>query len=399
MLIADAGDNEPKRKFILGADVVINLGVFFVFKYLDFVIANINGLLGTEIPLTNIALPIGISFFTFQALSYVVDVYRKKAAVQKNPFYVGLYIALFPQLIAGPIVRYETIAEQIMVRTENREKFTQGIVRFMTGIGKKILLADTTALFADRIIPQIAAGNVTSVSMAWLATIAYTLQIYYDFSSYSDMAIGLGKMFGFEFEENFNYPYIAKSVKDFWRRWHISMTTWFRDYVYISLGGSRKGPARTYFNLFVVWVLTGVWHGAGWTYILWAMFYLVLQIAENVSGLDKKWKMPSWLAHIYTLLAIVIGMTIFRAPTVAGAVTHLKLMFGIGSEMFLDATSLFYLKDNWIYFLAAIIFSTPVGKKIAKYERLHHVLLAGVFLISLVYIMKQTYSPFIYFSF
>lgn len=399
LLIHANRDKEAVKKLALAMCVLVNAGIFYVFKYMDFVSENINKAFGLSIPYVNIVLPIGISFFTFQAISYVIDVYREKAEVQKNPFYVGLYIALFPQLIAGPIVRYETIANQIKNRVESKDGFSKGVVRFITGLGKKILLADTMAIFVDRIMYRIDVNLSVSVLMAWVAAIAYVFQIFFDFSSYSDMAIGLGKMFGFEFEENFNYPYISKSVTEFWRRWHISLTTWFRDYVYIPLGGSRKGEVRALINLFIVWLFTGLWHGAGWTYIAWAMFYFALQMLEKISGMNKKWKMPDWLGTIYFLITLVIGMSVFRASCMSSAFRHLKILLGIGSSGLVDEASIFYLKDNWMFFAAAFLFSTPIGKRLEKHGIIHQILLGILLLVVIIYILKQVYSPFIYFNF
>jgi len=391
--------HQPKKqKIYLVLMLAVNLGILFAYKYLDFVIANLNRFMKTQIQPAGLALPIGISFFTFQAISYCVDVYRKKADAQKNPLYVGLYIGLFPQLIAGPIVRYESIALQIEKRKETLDGFTEGVERFLVGICKKVLLADIMAIFADRIFNQVTAGESIAVSMAWLGAIAYTLQIYYDFSAYSDMAIGLGKMFGFSFEENFNYPYISASVTEFWRRWHISLSTWFRDYVYIPLGGNRGGKWKTYRNLFVVWLLTGIWHGAGWNYVLWGLWYFVFLIIEKQMP-EKRTGILKVAGHVYTLFVVVIGWTLFRAPSLQIAATYLKTMFGIGAETVFSMTTLFYLKDNWMFFLCAILFSVPIAEKIRKYKGLYQGLLALLFLISLIYIIKGSYSPFIYFSF
>lgn len=388
------------KRLVLAVCIMVNAGIFFVFKYLDFVSENINKVFGTSIPYVNLALPIGISFFTFQALSYVIDVYREKAEVQKNPFYVGLYIALFPQLIAGPIVRYETIAAQIKGRVETKKGFTDGIVRFISGLAKKVLIADTMAIFVDRIMYRIDMNLSVSVLMAWVAAVAYFFQIFFDFSSYSDMAIGLGKMFGFEFEENFNYPYIAKSVTEYWRRWHISLTAWFRDYVYIPLGGNRKGRVRQLVNMFIVWLFTGLWHGAGWTYIIWAMYNYILQLFENVTGMNKRWKLPSVIGHIYTVLSAIIGLgVLFRASCMSSAFRHMKLLVGIGSDELLDNVSLMYIRDNWMFFVAAIILSTPIGRRLEKYGILYQMLLGVAFMMSILYILKQVYSPFIYFNF
>lgn len=375
-----------------------NLGILFVFKYLDFVIANSNRFFHANLPLTEIALPIGISFFTFQALSYIIDVYRGTVRVQRDPVKLGLYIALFPQLVAGPVVRYDAIEKQMDERKETYPLFGEGVVRFIVGLGKKVLLADTMALFASRILTEISGGSSISVSMAWFGAVAYTLQIYYDFSGYSDMAIGLGKMFGFTFMENFNYPYISKSVSEFWRRWHISIATWFRDYVYIPLGGNTH-DWRTYRNIFVVWLLTGLWHGAGWTYIMWGMLYFVVLVAERLTGLGRKRKLPPVVDHIYTMLIVIVGMAIFMSPSLSVAMQYLRNMFGIGAAGVVDAVTVFYLKDNWIFLALAVLFVTPIGKKLEKISWLYQILLGLVLLLSIVYILKGNYSPFIYFSF
>ena len=280
-LLVDRYRAQPGERAALVMTVVYNLGVLFLFKYLNFTVDNLNLLFRTDIRMPQIALPVGISFYTFQAMSYVLDVHRGKGEAQKNPLNVGLYIALFPQLIAGPIVRYETVAWQIGHRQETLHGFYEGILRFIVGLGKKILLANTLALGADACFGTIAERNL-SFGAAWLGAVFYSLQILFDFSGYSDMAIGLGKMFGFEFLENFNYPYISRTVTEFWRRWHISLSSWFRDYVYIPLGGSRvSSRARHIFNLFVVWLLTGIWHGANWTFILWGLMYFVGSVAST----------------------------------------------------------------------------------------------------------------------
>lgn len=393
-------NNQNLKKLFLTLCVLVNIGVFFVFKYFDFTAGIINSVLKTNIPFLHLALPIGISFFTFQALSYVIDVYRGKAEVQKNPFYVGLYIALFPQLIAGPIVRYETIEKQIKYRTETKAGFSQGIARFITGLGKKVLIADTMAIFVDRIAYRIDMNQPVSVLMGWVAAFSYLFQIFFDFSSYSDMAIGLGKMFGFEFLENFNYPLTAVSVTDFWRRWHISLTSWFRDYIYIPLGGNRKGKPRMLLNMFIVWLLTGLWHGAAWTFILWGMFNFGLQLIERIIGLGKKWQLPVLLGHIYAVLAGTLGFgVLFRASCMSSAIRHFKILIGIGSAGLVDSVSAFYIKNNWMFFVAAIIFSTAIGKKLAKNAVIYQILLGALFLMSIIYILKQVYSPFIYFNF
>jgi len=387
------------RKALLTAAVICNIGLLFIYKYLDFTIGNINHLFKADLPLPGIALPIGISFFTFQALSYVIDVYRGKVPAQKNPLYVGLYISLFPQLVAGPIVRYGTIMEQIHKRKESPRGFADGVRRFIIGAGKKVLLADTMSLFADRIMNGVTAGDKISVLMAWLGAVCYTLRIYYDFSGYSDMAIGLGKMFGFDFEENFNYPYIAKSITDFWRRWHISLSSWFRDYVYIPLGGNRVSLIKQYRNILIVWMLTGLWHGAAWNFVIWGLYYALLLMFEKSAGYGRRWSLPAVPAHIVTLFLTIIGWVIFAAPSFTVMAKYLGMMFGVGADGVADASALFYIKDNWIFFVSAIAFSMPIGKKIAKARWLYELLLCAVFTITIIYIIKDNYSPFIYFNF
>lgn len=391
------------KKIILVLSIAFNLSILFVFKYLTFAITNINTLLGTNILIPNIALPIGISFFTFQAMSYVIDVYRGIEA-QKNILNVGLYISFFPQLIAGPIVRYETVAHQIQYRKENFDDFSNGVCRFIIGMGKKVLLANSMAVVAD-----IAFNNniaETSALFAWVGAIAYTLQIFFDFSGYSDMAIGLGRMFGFKFLENFNYPYISGSITEFWRRWHISLGSWFRDYVYFPLGGSRvKSKFRLIFNLFVVWLLTGVWHGANWTFIIWGLMYFALLTFEKLTGLHKS-KKCKILRHIYTLFFVVLGWVIFRADNLSDAFTYIGVMFG-SNGIFIDYSAIFFVKENLVYFVFGIICSLPLLSFVYK-TYLHDkkftpvimsVSLVVITLLSVIYIVKGTYNPFIYFNF
>ena len=394
--------NSLSKKIALILSIVFNLSILFVFKYLAFPITNIKQLIGIGLPVPEIALPIGISFFTFQAMSYVIDVYRGEQ-YQKNILNVGLYISFFPQLIAGPIVRYETVADQINNRKETLDDFSSGVYRFIIGLGKKVLLANTMAVVADTFFD----GNVgeLSVASAWIGAIAYTLQIFFDFSGYSDMAIGLGRMFGFHFLENFNYPYISTSITEFWRRWHISLGTWFRDYLYFPLGGSRvKSKGRLVFNLFVVWLLTGIWHGANWTFIIWGLIYFVLLVIEKLTGLHKSGRLKP-LRFIYTILFIVLGWVIFRAPDIGNAFTYIGAMFGASGTV-VDNSALFFLKENVVCFIIAIIASTPVLKWMYhKYlnNRIGRIVttivLVGVFLLSVVYIVKGTYNPFIYFNF
>ena len=386
------------------AACVCNLGLLFVFKYLTFTLENLN-LLGLNTPIPVIELPIGISFFTFQALSYVLDVHRDRGEAQRNPLKVGLYISFFPQLIAGPIVKYETVAEQIDRRRASWEDFSAGCVRFVTGLGKKVLLANQLALVADRAFQLEGAGALTA-SMAWLGALCYTLQIYYDFSGYSDMAIGLGKMFGFHFLENFNYPYISRSITEFWRRWHISLSTWFRDYLYFPLGGSRVDSRWKHIrNLFVVWLLTGVWHGANWTFILWGLFYFVLLLLEKYGHLGRGW--PAACQWLFTFLMVNFAWVLFRADNVGAALGYLGAMVGAGAGWWSAETGL-YLRENWTVLLAGVLFAAPTaaalrerlaGRKSPVLDVGYALLAAAVFLVSASFIIKGTYNPFIYFNF
>lgn len=399
-------------KLLLAVDVVINLGVLGHFKYTGFVIDNLNRFAHTNLVNPGIILPIGISFFTFQAMSYTIDVYRGRGQVQKNPLNVGLYIAFFPQLIAGPIVRYETIARQIAHREENLEDFTKGVCRFIIGLGKKVLIANNMGLVADTIFGTISGSAFhASTAAAWLGAISYTLQIFFDFSGYSDMAIGLGQMFGFHFEENFNYPYIAKSVSEFWRRWHISLQTWFRDYVYFPMGGSRvKSKAHLVFNLFVVWSLTGIWHGANWTFIGWGLMYFILLTFEKMTGLGKKMdKSSKGLAvfgHIYTMLFVILGWVLFRADNIGQALTYIKAMFGIHAAGWMDAGVTALLAQNWMYYVAALIACVPVVKRMDEkwhekpaWNVIYTVFLLCILFLAVAYILNNSYNPFIYFNF
>ena len=383
---------------------VFNLGILFVFKYLTFTFGILNRLGGAFV-IPGIELPIGISFFTFQALSYVLDVQRGRGQAQRSPLKVGLYISFFPQLIAGPIVKYETVADQIDHRKETWDDFAAGCTRFIVGLGKKVLLANQLALVADRAFLLEGADRLTT-SFAWLGSLCYTLQIYYDFSGYSDMAIGLGKMFGFHFLENFNYPYISRSVTEFWRRWHISLSTWFRDYVYFPLGGSRvSSKAKHIRNLFVVWLLTGIWHGANWTFIVWGLFYFVLLVLEKYGHLGRGW--PAVCQWLFTFLMVNFAWVIFRADGPGEAAGFLSAMFGRGAGLWSAETGLFF-RENWTVLLAGAVFAAPVAPALAQRAgRLRSVALdlgyallaAAIFLVSASFIIKGTYNPFIYFNF
>ena len=391
-------DRKILKKLFLSIGIIINLMLLFVYKYLDFSITNVNTLFGTHIPLRNIALPIGISFFTFQAMSYVIDVYRGKEQVQKNLFDLALYVSFFPQLIAGPIVRYETVAAQIRYREETTEMFCYGIKRFIAGLAKKVLLANTLALVSDTAFDM--NPELLSTPMAWLGVLAYTLMIYYDFSGYSDMAIGLGKMFGFTFEENFKFPYISTSITEFWRRWHISMGTWFRDYLYFPLGGSRSETrARRVFNLFVVWLATGIWHGANWTFVAWGLFFFVLLSMEK--NLKFFSSIPVVIRYIYTMLFVMCGWVLFRSTSIAGAFDYLGRMFV--PHLTGDGLALMNVMEHGLGMFAGLLFMTPLPttlyKKLKMPWPVTTLLYFGVFALSVLYIVKGGYNVFIYFNF
>lgn len=409
-ILVDRKKHAHNVKLYLVLMVVFNLSIMGIFKYLGFTVETINGIAGLNLTVPQIALPIGISFFTFQSISYVIDVYRGHGKVLKNPLDVGLYIAFFPQLVAGPIVRYETIANEIHGRKETEKDFAEGIVRFTIGLSKKVLLSNQFALIADKAYSLEEAGTLTVV-FAWLGAISYMLQIYFDFSGYSDMAIGLGKMFGFHFNENFNFPYISKSVSEFWRRWHISLGTWFRDYVYIPLGGSRVGKVKLFRNIFVVWLLTGIWHGANWTFIVWGVYFGVLLLIEKFTGLDKWLAKSKIVGHVYTLFLVLISWVLFRASSLGDAISYMKFMFGVGNmEVMSDITHL-YLSENIIILIIGILASLPFSQWIKRcyntenetvqkvMKVLGMIALVILFFTSVSYLVKGTYNPFIYFNF
>ena len=388
--------------------LAVNLGILFVFKYLTFTLGILNRL-GAAFVIPGIELPIGISFFTFQALSYVLDVHRDRGEVQRSPLKVGLYISFFPQLIAGPIVKYETVAQQIDHRKEIWADFSAGCSRFIVGLGKKVLLSNQLAVVADRAFGQ---GDGLSASFAWLGALCYTLQIYYDFSGYSDMAIGLGKMFGFHFLENFNYPYISRSITEFWRRWHISLSTWFRDYVYFPLGGSRvNSKAKHIRNLFVVWLLTGVWHGANWTFIAWGLWFFVLLIGEKFLWGKALSRLPSLLQHVYAMLLVILSWVLFRADDIGAALCYMAAMFGRAPAL-CDSRAVYYALEFWPELLLCCIAALPVKnlletaleKRNSKLSRGILIVgpkLASLALLALSYcrLVTGSFNPFIYFRF
>ncbi len=382
--------------------LIANFGLLFVYKYLTFALTNLNHL-GMNFTIPRILLPIGISFFIFQAVSYVLDIKKGNAAPQKNPLNVGLYIALFPQLVAGPIVRYSTIALQIDNRKTTWEDFSTGFCRFILGLGKKVLIADNIAVVADAAF-KMQTGQL-SVSFAWLGALAFALQIYFDFSSYSDMAIGLARIFGFRLLENFNYPYISASVSEFWRRWHISLSSWFRDYIYFAMGGSRvNSKGRLAFNLFVVWLATGIWHGANWTFIFWGLFYFAFVAGEKL--LPQAYKPRGIAGHFYTLAVVLVGWVFFRSADMNQAWSYLAIMSGLSGQAFISPETLFHLKESWFFYSLGILFSIPVWPRLkgwlADKPQARWIVVAGfacVFLFSVSYIVKGNFNPFIYFNF
>lgn len=397
------------KRMALAGSLAIDLCILGYFKYFDFLLQNVNALMHTTFALRHIALPIGISFFTFQAISYVVDVYRGTAEPQKNLARLVLYISFFPQLIAGPIVKYHDIEKDLANNQIHFDDVVYGMERFIIGLAKKILLANPLGEMADPIFQ--AGYNSADFTIAWLGAIAYSLQLYFDFSGYSDMAIGLGRMFGFHFLENFNYPYISKSITEFWRRWHISLGSWFKEYVYIPLGGNRKGCYRTYLNLGIVFLLTGIWHGANWTFILWGIWHGLFIIMERFLGLGKDDGNGRllWLRHGYTILAFVIGWTMFRAETVQEGIGFIETMFLFRIPPSMPFTLDYYLSMKSVLVLAlAVIFSTPWAMQsgqwfMKKRNRLGMVCKYGglvcLFLLSAAYLAASTYNPFIYFRF
>ena len=395
------------KKWILAVTIMANLSFLFYFKYFNFVMRNINDAFDTQFDFINIIMPIGISFYTFQALSYVVDVYRGEVNVQKNVYKLALYISLFPQLVAGPIVKYHDMAKQIDKRDVTFDKVNYGVKRFIIGLAKKMLIANTLGAVADKIFAQ--PVEQVDVLTAWLGAIAYSLQLYYDFSGYSDMAIGLGSIFGFKFLENFNYPYISKSITEFWRRWHISLSTWFKEYLYIPLGGNRVTKRRNIFNLFVVFLATGIWHGAEWTFVIWGLWHGSFIIFEKLTGWHKKeggFKL-NLAHHIYTIFIFVIGWVIFRAENLSYATDYIKNMFGLISEHNIIYNHSYYI-DNLeiITFVAAIICTMPIFNKLldidfkCKIKRtLLNIWLLCIFILSVSVMAASTYNPFIYFRF
>lgn len=412
-----------KAKVVLIIDLCGNLGILGFFKYADFFIGNLNTIMGAGLSLLHIALPIGISFYTFQTMSYTIDVYRKVVPAQHNILNFATYVTLFPQLIAGPIVQYKTVAKELAHRKVSLEDFSEGAFRFSIGLAKKVLLANQIGSLWDT-ISQL---HQMSAATAWLGAIAYSFQIYFDFSGYSDMAIGLGRMFGFHFLENFNFPYMSKTITEFWRRWHISLSSWFREYVYIPLGGNRKGMARQLFNIMVVWMLTGLWHGANWNFVMWGVYYGILLMIEKLFLLKWLNKAPAWIGHIYSMFLVVIGWTIFAQTDMSQLTTYLKTMFGIGVRG-VDSDFFYFLSCNAVLLVLLVICSIDhrfwLKKLIARgsmknadgegekegsiyniavdsvrFTVAKSVIMLVLLIVSFAFLVGDSYNPFLYFRF
>lgn len=388
------------KKGWLLVSVVISLALLGIFKYADFFIGSFNTLTGLSIPLLRLTLPVGISFYTFQSLSYTMDVYRGSVPPQKNLLSFGAYVSMFPQLIAGPIVRYADIDRELEERTHSWEGFSLGMGRFLVGLGKKVILADNFAL----LMKLFRESDEKSVLFYWLYAVAFTLNIYFDFSGYSDMAIGLGRMFGFHFPENFNYPYLSKSITEFWRRWHMTLGSWFRDYVYIPMGGNRVRRGRWVWNILTVWMLTGLWHGAAWNFVLWGLFFgIFLMIEKWVPGLQK---LPNALRHGYVMLAVIFSFVLFNANSLSQAAGDMAGMLGLGGLPLISAPAVYYLKSYGLLFLLGILGATPVVKTLARKAAdtkaacvLEPLVLAALLLVCTAYLVDGSFSPFLYFRF
>ncbi|NLL39223.1 MAG: MBOAT family protein [Clostridiales bacterium] len=404
MLIGKHRANDRLARRLVISNTIINLALLMFFKYFDFIASNLSAIPGLSfIQPIGLTLPIGISFYTFQTMSYPIDVYRGDADVQKNYISFGTFVALFPQLIAGPIVRYKDIASQLSFRSNSAGQFASGVRRFTVGLGKKVLLANNIGMLWD--IYYSTPVSQLSTLGAWLGILAFSFQIYFDFSGYSDMAIGLGRMLGFEFLENFNYPYISRSITEFWRRWHISLGTWFRDYVYIPLGGNRRGTGRTFLNLFIVWSLTGIWHGASWNFLLWGVYYAILLMLEKAFLLKVLDRAPRVISHIYTLLLVVIGWVLFAIEDISHCASYLSVMFGLDGVGLISQEALYYLKSYGPTLIILAIASIPAMKQLSEklpvrlWRAAVPALIAIVLVLSTGYLVDSTYNPFLYFRF
>ena len=397
---------ELKARLSMIIAIVWNLGFLFFFKYTNLFIKTANDIGGFGIKALEIALPIGISFYSFQTLSYVIDVYKGEVKAQRNILNLATYVALFPQLIAGPIVRYQTIEEQLTKRKESFELFSAGVKRFTYGLAKKVILANAAGALFEELSAM--SNDKLSVLAAWLGIIAYTFQIFFDFSGYSDMAIGLGKMFGFEFLENFDYPYISKSITEFWRRWHISLSTWFRDYVYIPLGGNRKGKGRQVFNIMLVWALTGFWHGASWNFMGWGIYFGILLLLEKFIWGKALQKTPSAVQHIYAMFFVVIGWALFAYDDTERLINNLKNMFGLNGLPIINDMTVSKMLGFAVTFVILIIASTPLcrwlgtkikAKSVAAFDVVQTLSIPVLLILSAAYLVSSSYNPFLYFRF
>lgn len=405
--IQENGEDAGKAKLSLAFAVTVNILILGFFKYYGFILDTVNSLLPSDIPYRELPLPVGISFYTFQAISYLVDIYRKKAEPQKNILYFALYISMFPQLIAGPIVRYVDIEAQLRNRKISIRRLGQGAVFFIIGLAKKVVIANT----AGSVFDQISGVPASSLSMltAWVGVFSYAFQIYFDFSGYSDMAVGLGKMFGFEFKKNFDYPYISKSITEFWRRWHISLSTWFREYVYIPLGGNRCSVSRNIFNLMAVWTLTGMWHGAAWNFIAWGVYYGVILVMEKYVWGASVDRLPGVVRHIYTMVLVLVGWVFFFSPSLGYALRYLGSMIGGGAGI-VDSEGAFLLFTHWLLYLLAVLGSSALGLRLVNLvprmlgnekakAAAAAVIYMGIFVISAAFLVTDTFNPFLYFRF
>ena len=408
-VLIDRASSPGLRKTALVVGAAASLAVLFYFKYAAFLVNSVTSLFGVSFSIPVLELPIGISFYTFQVLTYTVDVYRGKSPVQRDPFKLMLYVSCFPQLIAGPIVQYSDVAVMLDERESTLEGFTEGMKRFAVGLSKKVLLANVCGLIIEE-LPSAAGASGMSVLGAWYISVLYSLQLYFDFSGYSDMAIGMGRIFGFTYKENFNYPYISKSASEFWHRWHISLGSFFRDYVYIPLGGNRRGRARTALNLAIVWALTGLWHGASWNFVIWGLYYGVLIILEKLVLADFREKLPGAAQHIAALFLIVVGWTVFYYTDMGCLGKHLGAMFGIGTAGLSDPVTMAVIRKYTVLPLIAAIASLPILPRLkawlGKHEKLEGaadivslVCLTALMLLSMIFIVGQSYNPFIYFRF
>ncbi len=399
----EKGKHDTWGRAILALSVTGNLAILGFFKYTDFVVETVNRLAGTQFGLLQLALPIGISFYTFQTMSYTIDVYRGETPAQRNIISFGMYVCLFPQLIAGPIVRYKDVQKEVDARSTSIDDVMHGLQRFLLGLGKKVLLANQIGALWDSI--KVLSGTDLSVALAWLGAVAFTFQIYFDFSGYSDMAIGLGEMFGFHFPENFDHPYESKSITEFWRRWHMTLGTWFREYLYIPLGGNRKGMPRQIINLFAVWFLTGLWHGAGWNFILWGLYYFILLVLEKLVLRRVLEKIPNLLRHLYTLFFVVVGWVIFACDDLGLLGTYLKTMFGIGAPLG-NALALYEWDVQAPFLLILTVAATTIPVRLAKQltRESQRASLLGVYtlmllVLSMAFLVSGSYNPFLYFRF